>query len=128
MNINKVPSFLSGCPVRSLWFFSNVTLCFNFWLGFFRNHRQSFYHVHGRLQNRHAKTQSGTSLQSLFAALCDSEYGVGGYYVGVPVVMGSNGVEKVIELSLTEKETADFQNSVDAVKQLVATMDDLLSA
>jgi malate dehydrogenase len=62
------------------------------------------------------------------AALCDSEYGVGGYYVGVPVVMGSNGVEKVIELSLTEKETADFQNSVDAVKQLVATMDDLLSA
>ena len=62
------------------------------------------------------------------AALCDSEYGVGGYYVGVPVIMGSNGVEKVIELSLTEKETADFQNSVDAVKQLVATMDDLLSA
>ncbi|MCH1494332.1 MAG: malate dehydrogenase [Rubripirellula sp.] len=61
------------------------------------------------------------------AALCDSEYGVGGYYVGVPVIMGSNGVEKVIELSLTEKETADFQNSVDAVKQLVATMDDLLS-
>jgi malate dehydrogenase len=42
--------------------------------------------------------------------------------------MGSNGIEKVIELSLTEKETADFQNSVDAVKQLVATMDDLLSA
>ena len=62
------------------------------------------------------------------AALCDSEYGVGGYYVGVPVVMGSNGVEKVIELSLTEKETADFQHSVDAVKQLVATMDELLSA
>jgi malate dehydrogenase len=62
------------------------------------------------------------------AALCDNEYGVGGYYVGVPVIMGSNGIEKVIELSLTEKETADFQNSVDAVKQLVATMDDLLSA
>ena len=62
------------------------------------------------------------------AALCDEEYGVGGYYVGVPVIMGSDGVEKVIELSLTEKETSDFQNSVDAVKQLVATMDDLLSA
>ena len=62
------------------------------------------------------------------AALCDSEYGVGGYYVGVPVIMGSEGVEKVIELSLTDKETADFQNSVDAVKQLVASMNELLSA
>ncbi|MGB1927037.1 MAG: malate dehydrogenase [Rubripirellula sp.] len=62
------------------------------------------------------------------AALCESEYGVGGYYVGVPVIMGSNGVEKVIELSLTENETADFQNSVDAVKQLVASMDNLLSS
>ena len=62
------------------------------------------------------------------AALCEKEYGVGGYYVGVPVVMGSGGVERVIELDLTEKETADFNNSVDAVKQLVATMNDLLSA
>ncbi len=62
------------------------------------------------------------------AALCQSEYGVGGYYVGVPVVMGSGGVEKIIELSLTEKETAGFEHSVDAVKELVATMDQLLSA
>ena len=62
------------------------------------------------------------------AALCDQEYGVGGYYVGVPVVMGSGGVEKIIQLDLTDNETADFQNSVDAVKQLVATMDQLLSA
>ncbi|MEM9588562.1 MAG: malate dehydrogenase [Planctomycetota bacterium] len=61
------------------------------------------------------------------AALCESEYGVGGYYVGVPVVMGSGGVEKVIELSLTESETSAFQNSVDAVKQLVAAMNDLLA-
>ncbi len=61
------------------------------------------------------------------AAMCDSEYGVGGYYVGVPVVMGSGGVERIIELDLTEKETADFRNSVDAVKQLVAAMNDLLS-
>src|SRR5690606_12084559 len=32
------------------------------------------------------------------AAYCDSEYSVGGYYVGVPVILGSNGVEKIIEL------------------------------
>ena len=62
------------------------------------------------------------------AALCNDEYSVGGYYVGVPVVMGSGGVEKIIKLDLTDNETAAFENSVDAVKQLVATMDQLLSA
>ncbi len=62
------------------------------------------------------------------AAYCDKEYGVGGYYVGVPVILGSGGVEKIIELKLTEQETADFRKSVDAVKQLVASMNQLLSA
>lgn len=62
------------------------------------------------------------------AAYCDSEYGVGGYYVGVPVVMGSGGVEKIIELDLTDAERSDFDRSVDAVKQLVATMGQLLSS
>ncbi|MFN3193397.1 MAG: malate dehydrogenase [Aureliella sp.] len=61
------------------------------------------------------------------AAYCDKEYGVGGYYVGVPVILGSNGVEKIVELKLNEKETADFQNSVDAVKELVASMEKLVS-
>jgi malate dehydrogenase len=62
------------------------------------------------------------------AAYCDKEYGVGGFYVGVPVVMGSGGVEKIIELSLTDTETAAFKHSVNAVKDLVETMDGLLSA
>jgi malate dehydrogenase len=61
------------------------------------------------------------------AALCDKEYGVGGFYVGVPVILGSGGVEKIIELELTETEKAAFQFSVDAVKSLVATMDSLLA-
>lgn len=60
------------------------------------------------------------------AAYCDQEYGVGGYYVGVPVILGAGGVEKIVELKLTEQEQADFQNSVDAVKGLVATMAELL--
>ncbi len=60
------------------------------------------------------------------AAYCDSEYGVGGYYVGVPVILGTGGVEKIVELELTEQEQADFQNSVDAVKGLVATMGELM--
>ena len=62
------------------------------------------------------------------AAYCDSEYGVGGYYVGVPVVLGGNGVEKVVELELEPQEMADFKNSVDAVQELVATMDQLMAS
>ncbi len=62
------------------------------------------------------------------AAYCDAEYGVGGYYVGVPVVLGANGVEKIVELDLDEQESADFQNSVDAVKGLVANMEQLMAA
>ena len=62
------------------------------------------------------------------AAYCDQEYGVGGYYVGVPVVLGAGGVEKVVELELDDQEQRDFQTSVDAVKQLVAEMDKLMSA
>jgi malate dehydrogenase len=56
------------------------------------------------------------------AAYCDKQYGVGGYFVGVPVVLGSGGVERVIELQLTEGERAAFQKSVDAVKELVKVM------
>lgn len=62
------------------------------------------------------------------AALCNAEYGVGGYYVGVPVVLGSAGIEKIIELKLTDSEKAAFQKSVDAVKSLVATMGQLLAS
>jgi malate dehydrogenase len=61
------------------------------------------------------------------AAYCDKEYGVGGYYVGVPVVLGAGGVERIIQLELSQQERADFQKSVDAVKSLVATMDGLMS-
>jgi malate dehydrogenase len=61
------------------------------------------------------------------AAYCDREYGVGGYYVGVPVILGSGGVEKIIELKLNAAEQAHFQKSVDAVKSLVKTMGELLA-
>jgi malate dehydrogenase len=56
------------------------------------------------------------------AAYCDKQYGVGGYYVGVPVILGASGVERVIELDLTTEEKTAFQKSVDSVKQLIATM------
>jgi len=56
------------------------------------------------------------------AAYCDKEYGVGGFYVGVPVVLGAGGVERIIELELTATEQAAFAKSVDAVKELVKAM------
>jgi malate dehydrogenase len=62
------------------------------------------------------------------AAYCDKEYGVGGYYVGVPVVLGAKGVEKIVEIQLEPEEQAAFQKSVDAVKSLVATMNQLMGA
>jgi malate dehydrogenase len=61
------------------------------------------------------------------AAYCDKEYGVGGYYVGVPVILGARGVEKIIELKLDAQEQAAFDNSVTAVKSLVKTMNDLVA-
>ena len=60
------------------------------------------------------------------AAYCDKEYDVGGYFVGVPVQLGRNGVEKIIELNLTEEEKAAFQKSVEHVKQLVAVAEKFL--
>jgi malate dehydrogenase len=62
------------------------------------------------------------------AAYCDREYGVGGYYVGVPVILGAGGVQRIIELALSESEQAAFQKSVAAVKDLVAAMMRLTTA
>jgi malate dehydrogenase len=56
------------------------------------------------------------------AAYCDKEYGVGGYYVGVPVILGRGGVARIVELELTADERAHFAKSVAAVKELVAAM------
>ncbi len=53
------------------------------------------------------------------AAYCGMEYGVGGFFVGVPCVLGKNGVDRVIEVDLDEKETALLNESVAHVKELV---------
>ncbi|MCE2516880.1 MAG: malate dehydrogenase [Alphaproteobacteria bacterium] len=52
------------------------------------------------------------------AAYVDGAYGLAGLYVGVPVVIGANGVEKVIEISLNADEQAMFDHSIEAVKTL----------
>ena len=52
-------------------------------------------------------------------AYCDKEYGVGGYFVGVPVKLGAKGVESVLEVKLLPEEKEMFSKSVESVKQLV---------
>ena len=53
------------------------------------------------------------------AAFCEKEYGIGGFFVGVPCILGSAGVEKIIEIELDADEKKMFQTSVDHVKELV---------
>jgi malate dehydrogenase len=52
------------------------------------------------------------------AAYLTGQYGVNGLYIGVPVVIGEKGVEKIIEVSFTPDEKAMFDKSVEAVKSL----------
>ncbi len=56
------------------------------------------------------------------AVYCDKEYGVGGYFVGVPAILGKDGVERVIEVELDAAEAAMFKTSVDHVKELVGVV------
>jgi len=57
------------------------------------------------------------------ACLCEGEYGVNGLYLGVPCVLGSGGVEKIIELELDADERKAFDASVDHVRRLVDEID-----
>ena len=52
------------------------------------------------------------------AAYLAGEYGISDLYAGVPVVIGSKGVEKIEEINLNEKEKKEFMNSINAVKKL----------
>ena len=56
------------------------------------------------------------------AAYLDGEYGIKGLYVGVPVKLGSKGIEQIIEIKLTAEEQAALNKSADAVKELVGVI------
>lgn len=53
---------------------------------------------------------------------CNGEFGVNGYYVGVPAVIGANGIERIVEFDLSPDERAMFDRSVAAVKELVDSL------
>ncbi|MSO68701.1 MAG: malate dehydrogenase [Alphaproteobacteria bacterium] len=57
------------------------------------------------------------------AAYLDGQYGVKGMYVGVPVVIGAGGVERIVEIALSSEEKAAFDKSVASVKGLVDAME-----
>ncbi len=56
------------------------------------------------------------------AAFCQKEYGVGGYFVGVPCVLGAGGMEKVIEVELDADERKLMDESISHVKNLIKTV------
>ena len=53
------------------------------------------------------------------AAYLKGEYGINDLFIGVPVKLGSNGIEEIIQITLTDEENAALQKSADAVKELV---------
>jgi malate dehydrogenase len=56
------------------------------------------------------------------AALCNGEYGIDGLFVGVPVKLGKDGVEEIVEIELSDQEKTDLHRSADAVRELVDAM------
>ncbi len=56
------------------------------------------------------------------SVLLQGEYGIDGLYVGVPVKLGANGVERILEITLTEEEQAALHKSAGAVRELVDAM------
>lgn len=54
------------------------------------------------------------------AAYCDGEFGLNGMYVGVPTIIGAGGIERIVNIKLSDDEQAMFTKSVDAVQGLLA--------
>ncbi len=61
------------------------------------------------------------------AAYLEGEYGIGGVYFGVPVSIGAGGVERVVDIALSDKEKQEMQVSVSHVQELIAAMDNVLA-
>ena len=54
------------------------------------------------------------------ASLCEGEFGIDGYFIGVPTVIGSDGVEKILEFTLNDNEKTELDRTLEAVKKTVA--------
>jgi len=56
------------------------------------------------------------------SALCEGQYGIKDLYIGVPIILGVGGVEKIVELKLTDEESAQIQNSASKYKETLAIL------
>ena len=54
------------------------------------------------------------------AALCEGEFGINGYFIGVPTVIGSNGIEKIVEFKMDNEEKEQLEQTLNAVKTTVS--------
>ena len=54
------------------------------------------------------------------ASLCEGEFGIEGYFIGVPSVIGAGGVENILEFALTDEEQSELNYTLEAVKKTVA--------
>jgi malate dehydrogenase len=57
------------------------------------------------------------------SAMLEGEYDISGVYAGVPAKLGTGGIEEIIELSLTDEESAALKKSADAVREVVAKLE-----
>tara|TARA_Y100001980_G_C14518770_1_gene294087 strand:+ start:264 stop:1199 length:936 start_codon:yes stop_codon:yes gene_type:complete len=53
------------------------------------------------------------------ASFCEGEFGINGYFIGVPTVIGKNGIEKILEFKLLEDEKRELEKTIEAVKKTV---------
>ena len=53
------------------------------------------------------------------AALCEGEFNINGYFIGVPTVIGKNGIEKILDFKLLDDEKAELDKTLEAVKKTV---------
>ena len=62
------------------------------------------------------------------AARLEGEYGISGIFLGVPVILGAGGVERVLEIELTDQEKAELQKSADAVREVWSATEAAIAA
>ena len=53
------------------------------------------------------------------AALCEGEFGINGYFIGVPTVIGAKGIEKILDFKLLDSEQEELNKTLEAVKKTV---------
>ena len=53
------------------------------------------------------------------ATLCEGEFGINGYFIGVPTVIGAKGIEKILDFKLLDSEQEELNKTLEAVKKTV---------